>query len=85
MDSSNRAAQAVPVLPLAEMVNPEGETVSEKCNISPAEDHQFRTVKITWQTVDFARYQILNHSKERLVCERCGKIVDAFPEVRVAA
>jgi hypothetical protein len=64
--------------------------MKEICHISPAEDHDFQVVKITWQTVanqgtmDRATYRTLSHSKDRFVCRRCGKIVDPFPEVKVA-
>lgn len=55
------------------------------CNQSPAEDHDFQIVKVTWQVPNMmtGRTQNLEHSKERLVCKRCGKIVDAFPEFTV--
>lgn len=59
--------------------------MKDVCNISPAEDHDFHLVVVTWQTVDHVRYQVLSHSKERLVCRRCGKIIDAFPELKVVA
>jgi hypothetical protein len=59
--------------------------MKEICHISPAEDHDFQVVRLTWQTVNLVRYQVLEHSKERLVCKRCGKIVDPFPEIKATA
>ena len=56
--------------------------MKEICNISPAEEHDFQIVTVKWQTVDYAQYQILDHSKERFVCKRCGRVVDAFPELK---
>ena len=56
-----------------------------KCNQSPAEDHEFQVLKATWQVPNLAtnRSGILEMSKERLVCKRCGEVVDAFPEMEV--
>ena len=54
--------------------------MKEICDI--LQEHDFQIVTVKWQTVDYAQYQILDHSKERLVCKRCGRVVDAFPELK---
>ena len=40
-----------------------------------------QVVKRTWQTIDYAQYQRLNHSVEKLVCKKCGEVVDPFESV----
>lgn len=58
-----------------------------RCNQSPAEDHEFEVLQATWQVPNLFpavnHGEVLIHSKERLVCKRCGKVVDAFPELEV--
>ena len=56
-----------------------------RCNTFLSDDHDFQIVKATWQVPNLmsGRTQNLEHSKERMVCKRCGKIVDAFPEFTV--
>ena len=56
-----------------------------RCNQSPAEDHNFIVLTATWQVPNLmtGRTNNLEHSKQRLICQRCGKVVDAFPEMEV--
>lgn len=57
-----------------------------RCNGSTSEDHDFQKVIYTWQTWDKTvansdwKIITLQHSKERMVCVRCGEIMDAFLE-----
>ncbi len=41
-------------------------------------DHEFIIFKRTWQTVDYARYQVLDHSYEAAVCKKCLKQIDPW-------
>lgn len=50
------------------------------CNQSPAEDHDFQIVKRAWQERSLIDGTVLNHSEERLICKRCGKVVNPFEE-----
>jgi len=34
----------------------------------------------TRKTIDYARYQYLDHRKEILVCIKCGKVIDPWEE-----
>ena len=43
-------------------------------------EHDFRVLKSTWQTVDYTRYQVLNHSKEILLCSKCGMTMKPLEE-----
>jgi hypothetical protein len=49
-----------------------------KCNISPAEDHNFLSLKREWQDREPVDGRVLSFSKEILVCTRCGKVIDPF-------
>lgn len=55
------------------------------CSDSPDGKHDFQVLQSTWQTVNYAAYQILNHSKQNLACKRCGFVLDAFPEQKINA
>ena len=54
--------------------------MTEKCIQFAAEEHDFVIVKKEWQTIDYARYQYLDHRKEILVCIKCGKVIDPWEE-----
>jgi hypothetical protein len=45
---------------------------------NPDCEHNFQIFKRTWQTVDYARYQVLDHSIEAAVCTKCFKILNPF-------
>jgi len=42
------------------------------------EPHDMQVVKKTWQTISYAQYQRLDHSAEKLVCKKCGQIIDPW-------
>lgn len=44
--------------------------------------HLFIKLSGSWQEMDSTR-NVQNFSKERLICEECGKILDAFPEITI--
>lgn len=44
-------------------------------------DHSFMIVKVTWEKIEPVRYRLLSFSKDRVVCVRCGLVIDPFPEV----
>src|SRR5439155_24626156 len=53
----------------------------EDARIKECQEHRDKAgvdpVKLnrTWQTVDYARYQILQHSEEFLCCPICGQMI----------
>lgn len=53
-----------------------------KCIQFAAEMHDYTKTTKTWQTVDYAKYQILQHSKEILVCSKCGHVIDPWPKTK---
>ena len=55
--------------------------LTETSSCTNLEPHDYKIVKQTWQTVDYVRYQILNHSRESVVCSKCGDVVDPFVQV----
>jgi hypothetical protein len=50
----------------------------EGCNINNR--HCYCTVTTTWQTVEY--YQVLNHSRQIVVCQFCGEVKDPFSQIQ---
>lgn len=40
--------------------------------------HEYQKARFEWQTVDYARYQVLQHAREVFICIHCGDYRDPF-------